>query len=329
MNSGKQKAVAYAFTKWLGVVATVGMFAVLVMGAAVTNTGSEQGCGKSWPLCHGQLIPQMAVSTAIEFSHRAVVGVESVLIILLALCAGFLIWDRREIKILAPAMVAFLFLQAGLGAWAVMDPQLPAALALHFGVSLVAFASVLLTTAVVFEADGSDAIRDQPLPKYFGGVVWLLAGYSYVVVYLGAFVRHSNASLACTGWPLCNNSVVPTLTSKVTISLVHRLAAFLLVLAILGLVTWASRISHERADLYYAAVITLVMVLLQSLAGALVVFTRLDLFSALVHAAMAGLMFGSLSYLCLHVLPRPQAVEEPLPSTRMVRTPRQRERAEV
>ena len=36
--------------KWLGVVATAGMLLVLVMGAAVTNTGSAQGCGRDWPL---------------------------------------------------------------------------------------------------------------------------------------------------------------------------------------------------------------------------------------------------------------------------------------
>ncbi|HEY8685519.1 MAG TPA: COX15/CtaA family protein, partial [Chloroflexota bacterium] len=168
--------------KWLGVIASVGMFAVLVMGAAVTNTGSEQGCGRSWPLCHGKLIPQMAVSTAIEFSHRAVVGVESILIIALAVVSMYLYWSRLEIKVLAPLMVLFLFLQAGLGAWAVMYPQLAAALALHFGVSLVAFASVVLTTAVLFEVEGRDALRDQALPAHFRAVVWALTGYSYLVV---------------------------------------------------------------------------------------------------------------------------------------------------
>src|SRR5947209_18137668 len=219
--------------KWLGVIASAGMVAVLVMGAAVTNTGSEQGCGRSWPLCHGKLIPQMAVSTAIEFSHRAVVGVESVLIIALAIASLYLYRHRLEIKILAPLMVAFLFLQAGLGAWAVMYPQLAAALALHFGVSLVAFASVVLTTAVLFEIEGRDALRDKALPAHFRTAVWGLTVYSYIVVYLGAYVRHSQASLACSGWPLCNHSVVPALTTSVAVAFTHRVAALVLALGIL------------------------------------------------------------------------------------------------
>ena len=314
--------------KWLGVIASVGMFAVLVMGAAVTNTGSEQGCGRSWPLCHGKLIPQMAVSTAIEFSHRAVVGFESMFIIALAVLSLYLYRNRLEIKVLAPLMVVFLFLQAGLGAWAVMYPQLAAALALHFGVSLVAFASVVLTTAVLFEAEGRDALRDRPLPARFRNAVWALTGYSYIVVYLGAYVRHSKASLACSGWPLCNHSVVPVFSSSVAVAFTHRVAALVLALGILGLVVWAHRLQWERPDLYFAAVLALALVILQSLAGAAVVFTRLDLFSTLAHAAMVGLMFGCLSYLCMHVLPRPTVVAPEIATAKVFRPAAQRETPE-
>jgi cytochrome c oxidase assembly protein subunit 15 len=270
----------------------------------------------------------MAVSTAIEFSHRAVVGVESVLIIALAIAAAYLYWDRLEVKILAPLMVVFLFLQAGLGAWAVMYPQLAAALALHFGVSLVAFASVVLTTAVLFELEGRDALRDKPLPEYFRTVVWGLTGYSYIVVYLGAYVRHSNASLACSGWPLCNNAVIPSFNNAVAAAFIHRAAAFVLALAILGLVIWTHRMAWERADLYFASVLALAMVILQSLAGAVVVFTRLDLFSTLAHAAMVGLMFACLSYLCLHVLPRPEVTAAATSPAQRFRHAAQREPAE-
>lgn len=314
--------------KVLGLVASLGMFAVLVMGAAVTNTGSEQGCGRSWPLCHGKLIPQMAVSTAIEFSHRAVVGIESILIITLAAVSMYLYRNRLEIKVLAPLMVLFLFLQAGLGAWAVMYPQLAAALALHFGVSLVAFASVVLTTAVLFEAEGRDVVRDKPLPAHFRTAVWALTGYSYVVVYLGAYVRHSKASLACSGWPLCNNSLVPVFSSSVAVAFMHRVAAFVLALAILGLVVWTHRMQWQRPDLYFAGVLALALVILQSLAGAAVVFTRLDLFSTLAHAAMVGLMFGCLSYLCMHVLPRPTVAVNKSATAKRYRATAQREPAE-
>src|SRR5579884_367406 len=104
---------------WLSVVASCGMFVVLVMGALVTNTGSAQGCGGSWPLCHGQFIPEMATATLIEFSHRAVTGVESMLVLALAAGTLWLYRRRRETRVLVPLMVLFLFLQAALGGLAV------------------------------------------------------------------------------------------------------------------------------------------------------------------------------------------------------------------
>lgn len=290
------------FTRVLAIVTAIGMFLVLIMGATVTNTGSEHGCGKSWPLCHGQFIPKMAVSTAIEFSHRAVVGVESVLIIALAVIAFALYRTRREIQLLAPLMVLFLFLQAGLGAWAVMQPQNSAALALHFGVSLVAFASVLLTAIFLFEVDGWDRLRARPLPASFRVYVWGLTVYAYAVVYLGAYVRHTDSDEACSGWPRCNGAIIPAFHDKVGANFTHRVAAGVLTLAIVLLVLWAARYRASRPDIYRASHIAFGMVLLQALSGAIVAWTRVDLFSALAHAGLVGLLFGSLAYLCVHVL---------------------------
>lgn len=297
-----------SYLKPLSLVATIGMFIVLVMGATVTNTGSEHGCGRSWPLCHGQLIPQFAVSTFIEFTHRAMVGVESILI--LALAAGsFLVYrQRREIQILVPLMVFFLFLQAGLGAWAVMYPQLSPVLALHFGVSLVAFASVLLTAVFLFTIEGDDTLRDRRPPVWFRHGVWAVTVFSYLVVYLGAYVRHTNSDDACSGWPLCNGSVIPNLHGDVAIALAHRVVALILVAGIVWLVLSSHRSREQRPDLHRTSLFALAAVVFQALAGAVVVFTHLDLFSALAHAALAGLTFGALSTLCLQTLPRPADV---------------------
>jgi cytochrome c oxidase assembly protein subunit 15 len=296
--------------KTLGVVASVGMLIVLMAGATVTNTGSEHGCGKSWPLCHGKLIPQFAVTTLIEFIHRVDAAVETVLILALAAGALYLYRQRIEIRLLSILMVAFLFLQAGLGAWAVMQPQNAAALALHFGVSLTAFASVVLTTVFLFEAEGSEVVRDRPIPRAYQRYVWGLAAYAYVVVYSGAYVRHTKADDACTGWPLCNGSVIPDLQGKVASAFGHRIGAAVLTLGIVGLVIWSRRLLPARPDLSRASHIALGFVVLQALAGAVVVWTDVDLFAALAHASFVALMFAGLCYLCVHVLPRPATSEE-------------------
>src|SRR6185437_5712606 len=123
----------------LGWATCVGMYVVLVMGAAVTNTGSAAGCGRSWPLCNGQFVPEFTVATAIEYSHRAVTGLESFLVLGLSAAMLWLWRGSREVVVLAVLMVGTLVLQAGLGAGAVLWPQSALMLATHFGVSLVAF----------------------------------------------------------------------------------------------------------------------------------------------------------------------------------------------
>src|SRR5882724_3660263 len=125
----------------LAAIAALGMFLVLVMGATVTNTGSAEGCGRSWPLCNGQFVPEFTVSTAIEYSHRAVTGVEGVLVVALAAAMFTLRQSKeRDVWIVGGLMLGTLLLQAGLGAAAVLAPQSPFILASHFGISLAAFA---------------------------------------------------------------------------------------------------------------------------------------------------------------------------------------------
>ncbi|MDJ0496259.1 MAG: COX15/CtaA family protein [Acidimicrobiia bacterium] len=49
--------------------------AVVVGGALVRATDSGAGCGESWPICGGQLIPDIGnYHTAIEVSHRLMTG---------------------------------------------------------------------------------------------------------------------------------------------------------------------------------------------------------------------------------------------------------------
>ena len=300
--------------KPLGITATIGMWIVLIMGATVTNTGSQTGCGPSWPLCRGQFIPQFAVSTFIEFSHRTVVGIESFIVIAFAIAAFALYRERLEIRILAPAMVAFLFLQAGLGAAAVMYPESAAILALHFGISLLSFASVALVLGLVYEIDRADERRDRPVPRGFVTFVWALTVFSYVVVYLGAYVRHAHADKACQGWPLCNGQVVPALQGLAGTNFLHRAAALCLTIGVAILYLWASKLRETRPDLTRAAGVALILVVLQAVSGAIVVATRVDLFSALAHAGLVALFFTDLCYVCLRLSPRAIPASQLLPT---------------
>jgi heme A synthase len=62
--------------------------AVVLWGAVVRATGSGAGCGNHWPLCNGEVLPQSAaMQTLIEFTHRAMTGVDGPMVLLLVIWA--------------------------------------------------------------------------------------------------------------------------------------------------------------------------------------------------------------------------------------------------
>lgn len=290
-------------------ICAAGMFLVVVMGALVTDTGSAHGCGRSWPLCNGHFVPAWAVQSLIEYSHRAVAGVVGVMIMALGVWA----WRRYgrfpEVKVLALVGISFVWVQALLGAAAVLWPEAPAVLALHFGLSLTAFAGVLLLAVLLAQIEASgrpSALRAVPVPAGLARSAWWLLAYTYLLVYLGAYVTHADAGMACLGWPLCNGHVVPALRGAVGVVFAHRVAALV---AAVWLVAWRGRViarAPERADLRGAADLALGATLLQIASGALLVWTHLSTGAILLHGTLVCAMFGALSYLCLQLLPEPR-----------------------
>jgi cytochrome c oxidase assembly protein subunit 15 len=276
----------------VAVAATIGMFLVLIMGATVTNTGSGEGCGDHWPLCHGEFIPAYTIETAIEYSHRLVTSIEGVLVMITAIGALLTRRGRRDIKILVGLMVGSLFLQAGMGAWAVKETQSAGVLALHFGFSLICFATTYLTMVAIREGSDAKPPRRAAAPPRFGMLAWASLAVVYGVAYLGAYVRHASAELACgTDWPLCNGSLVSTSSGAEGAHFGHRAAAFGSILVVFGLVYWASKFREERPDIYRATHIAAGLILAQAVVGGMVVIFKLSIYATLAHAGLMALLF--------------------------------------
>lgn len=291
----------YIYLKWFAVAATVGMILILLGGALVTKTDSGMGCGRHWPGCNGQLIPDVITTEVlIEFSHRLVTGVVGILIVVLAVWAWKAIGHVRETKFLSVMAVFFLILQALIGAAQVKWGQGDFILALHFGISLISFASVLLLTLLVFEVDKKfDADRIQVGKKLRFHTIGVTV-YSYIVIYTGALVRHTDSSLACVDWPLCsNNSFALPSTLNEWVQMGHRSAAALIVIWLAYIAIHVIRNYRDQKVLVWGWSIALILVLAQATTGMLSVFTRLNLTVTLLHALFVTLLFGLLTYMVL------------------------------
>ncbi|HEY8342811.1 MAG TPA: heme A synthase [Calditerricola sp.] len=282
----------------LAVATTIGMLLLLFGGALVTKTGSGDGCGDSWPLCNGRLLPPLELEAIIEWSHRLVTALITPLLV------ATVVWSWRRaghipwVRFFGSCALLTTFVQALLGAAAVVWGQSDFIMALHFGISLTAFACVLLIAIQLYVGEKARRAK-APVPRRF---LWLVAGsaaYTYVVVYLGALVRHTGSSMAIPDWPLNFGRLIPPLTGQIAIQFLHRAAALALLVMVVAIVVMAERALRDRRDLLWAGRFALGLMGLQVVSGGLVVLSGLNLMAALVHTVLVAALFGVLVWMTL------------------------------
>ncbi|WAA13721.1 COX15/CtaA family protein [Fervidibacillus halotolerans] len=284
--------------KWISVLSTFGMLGLLIGGALVTKTDSGDGCGTSWPLCHGKLFPdQITPELLIEFSHRISTGIVFLLVLLLSYWSIKQFGRFLETKILVTLSLSFIIIQSLIGAATVIWGQSPFFLALHFGISLISFAAVLLLTIFIFEIEKIPSPKLYTIDRKMIFHTYAVTIYSYIVIYTGALVRHMDASMICPDWPFCNNEQI-TLPRNMYewVQMGHRLAAGIIFIWILYLMIKAIRNYKHISVIYYGWIAAFILVLLQVISGAFVIFTQLNLIVTLLHALFISCLFGLLSY---------------------------------
>lgn len=288
--------------KWLSVLATIIMTFVQLGGALVTKTGSEDGCGSSWPLCNGAFLPQnLPIQTIIELSHRAVSALSLIVVLWLVITAWKHIGYIKEIKPLSIISVGFLLLQALVGAAAVVWQQNDYVLALHFGISLVSFSSVFLMTLIVFSIDQKYEADEVMIKKPLRTLTWLMAIIVYLTIYTGALVRHTDSSLAYGAWPVPFDDIVPHNVHD-WVQFAHRGMAFITFMWIMFTFIHAVKNYADNRTIKYGYTAAFILVILQVVTGALSVITNVNLFIALLHALFITYLFGMIAYFILLML---------------------------
>ena len=198
--------------------------------------------------------------------------------------------------------VFFLVLQALIGAAQVLWGQGDFILALHFGISLISFTAVFLLTLLIFEVDRK---FDAENVRIGNKLKWHTIGvtlYSYIVVYTGALVRHTDSGLVCRDWPFCRNDDISLPTNMHEwIQMGHRFAALLIVVWIAYIFFHTRKNYRQQKAVSQGWLIALILVLAQASTGMLVVFTRASLVAALIHSLIISLLFGLLCYMLLLV----------------------------
>lgn len=175
---------------------------LIFLGGFVTASGSGLGCGPDWPTCQGSLIPPDAFHSWVEWLHRLVAAVFSIMIVVLTVLL-FRIRSadyRRRVAVLRTLGVAnlvLLALQVILGAAIVKYNLLAWIVAVHMGTALI-LADLLVMITVLLNRAGTRPVSSSARPA-----LWWAFGLSGAAAILGSYIAHSGAGDACPNLADC------------------------------------------------------------------------------------------------------------------------------
>ena len=264
------------------------LFILLIWGNAVSGLKAGLAC-PDWPLCHGEVIPPFRWDIYVEFSHRVIGGITS--IVLFILCYRRFRAYEKNYRILPLLVVLLLLFQIVLGGIVVLA-KLPVNLTtIHFTNAIIIFS---ITLYMVY----FDGVRRKPDFCFSGpaGLFFALFLLVFVQASLGAYVRHLEAGLACPDFPTCLGYwIPPELSGKVLAHFSHRTVAYLLTvmfICVMFLSKKSARFKEARKNMSWAVA----LLFLQIGLGILVVTSKLVFYVTAVHLAI-GLLILSLCLL--------------------------------
>ena len=177
----------------LSVAILVLTFALITLGGFVHNTESSLAC-PDWPLCFGQVLPEMKGGVAIEHSHRllaTLVGMITIAVVVLVQRGA-----QHELRKWAWGALALVLFQGTLGGITVLL-KLPTLVSTAHLATSMAFFCVLLVLAVrtMPSALGMACNLDDEAQR---ALLWLLVagGLVYLQMIVGALVRHTGSGAA-------------------------------------------------------------------------------------------------------------------------------------
>lgn len=271
----------------------VAAFGLVVFGGVVRVSGSGLGCGPDWPVCNGQVVPTFSLPTAIEYTHRLLAALVTVLTAALVV-AGWRERRRGRLPLALSALaMGLVLIQAGLGAVTVMLDLRPWVVMAHLGMAEAYLATVVVLGVVVLAGPHLPGVRLSLRGTWsaLGRSAVVAAAAVYVVMLSGAYVSASGASLACTEWPLCGGRYIPTGWTPVDIQLTHRWMVLLATVAVLAVAVRAWRVRHNAPILAWMALAAAVIIVGQSLIGAWLIWSLLPPLARGLHLAVATLLW--------------------------------------
>lgn len=297
---------------------------VVLWGSVVRATGSGGGCGAHWPLCNGEVLPQLArFHTMVEFTHRLMSGAALLLI------AGLLIATWRATKrgnlarVAAAVSMVLVLNEALLGALLVLLQLVEANastgraiyLSFHFANTLLLLAALALTAEFL--------VRPRRRSRAMWRRGWLLASALGLAATLVVGVSGSLAALGDTLFPATSlqsafhQDFSPTAALLLRLRWIHPASAVVAGVFIAWLLQHVFRSAARSRRARNLGIAVIATLLLQYALGVLDVLLLAPAWLQVVHLLGADCLWISLVLLTATVCVSPAS----LPAQTLLREP--------
>jgi len=303
-------------------------YVLIVLGALVRAHDAGLSC-PDWPLCHGQVVPRfdephslrgnlesagilapgqvpryaIPLQVALEWGHRALVGVMSLGVAAASLAVFLDREARRRAGALAATVLVVLAVQIVLGGLTVLELLARWTVTSHLLTGNLFAVTLVLTSLSLGRAPEGERVSPS-VPASVSARLRLATVVTSVLLVvqlaLGGLVASSYAGLACTEWPACNQGVwFPTFEGNVGLQVLHRLGAYALAAAAVLMFLAARPVPSARR----LATAALGLVLLQVCVGVANVLLYLPVPVTALHSAVAAALVGVTAVLATRVFP--------------------------
>ncbi|HBI04545.1 MAG TPA: hypothetical protein DDY49_11015 [Paenibacillaceae bacterium] len=265
---------------------SVAIFLLLIAGSLVVGLKAGLAC-PDWPLCNGKVIPPLEGKVLVEYVHRLL----SFLVSLMMLWNGIVAWRKRKSSPV-PARLTFfslflLFAVAGLGAINVILKLPPGFTAIDVGVANLLFGTYVWITTLCYykKKDLGEVKGKRALIK--AGLAATLVVYFQLV--LGAFVEHSRAGLiAIQEQYRLLNFLVPSPAVAKTWMNTHLIVTY----GVVAMCLWVIFLGKSKNVFKKQRRLLALLLGFQMMVGFLTIYSQLAVYSTVLHMALASLMFG-------------------------------------
>ena len=295
----------------LAIATAAATFLLIVVGGIVRVSDSGLGCGPGgsgfhgWPFCNGDVVPGLSLHSVIEYTHRAVAGAVTIMMLALAVLAFRNYRSHRRLLWATCGGFLLILAQAALGGATVEKDLQPGLVAAHLGLAMLLLGLLLYVARI---AGGREGVPGFPRWLAFaataavfctivaGGYMAGTQKYGRPDYQLGDGAHH-----ACgKQFPTCNDGFMPFGQSRlVNIHLTHRAFMYLATILLIALIA----VAFKRGAAVRQARLLALLLAVQILVGALNVW--LDEYEALivVHLALGTLLWATSVSFVLELAP--------------------------